>query len=167
MKQNPAFVTYAVLVPVAVAFVLWSGSALPPVVASHFGAAGTANGFMARSAYLTFFLAVALGTTFVLALVPLLLGLLPPGLINLPNRSYWLAPERRAATLRFVRNHSQWLATLLLVFLCFVHWLVVEANTLRPPRLSSSLLIVGSVLLVACAILWLGALVVHFRRTGA
>jgi uncharacterized membrane protein len=167
MKQSPALVAYAVLVPLAVAFVLLSGDALPPVVAAHFGVTGAADGFMPRTAYLTFILAVALGVTLVFVLAPLLLAFVPTGLVNLPNRDYWLAPERRAATLRFLRNHAQWLATLLLVFLCFVHWLVVEANALRPPKLASSWLIIGLVLLTAGTIGWLGALLVHFRRTGA
>jgi len=53
---------------------------------------------------------------------------------------------------------------LLVVFLCFVHWLVVKANTLQPPRLAVRSFIAGLLLFLVAAVVWLGTLLVHFRR---
>ena len=67
--MNPRFSTIALsaLLLVLAAFVWLSSSALPEVVASHFGANGAANGFMPRGMYVAILLALVLG-------VPSLLG---------------------------------------------------------------------------------------------
>jgi hypothetical protein len=77
--------------------------------------------------------------------VPLLIGVLPGALarkgaarINIPNRDHWLAPERREDTIRFVRLHVLWFAASVALFLGYVHWLVVQANKLRPPELPTA-----------------------------
>lgn len=75
---------------------------LPDVLASHFGASGSPNGFQSKTVFFGMLLTILLGVgslmTFV---VPALLSS-RPGITNLPNQQYWFAPERRAATLRFL-----------------------------------------------------------------
>ena len=104
-------------------------------------------------------------------LVPALIALtgrmieaLPVARINLPDRDHWLAPERRAETLAALSARSIGFAALLTVFLCFVHWLVVRANRLQPPRLDESSFIVGLMLFALAAAVWLALLVMRFRR---
>src|SRR5271156_6894280 len=80
-------------------YVWVSGAALPDMVASHFGPSGTANGFMARASYVHFMLVLIVALPLSLGLLPGLLVGLPGVRINLPNRDYWLAPSRRAATI--------------------------------------------------------------------
>ena len=164
MSRPSAFGIFAALLCVAAAFVVLSGSALPPLVASHFAASGTADRFMPRVAYLVFMVGATVGVPLVLVLSHGLLRFVPPRFINLPNREYWLAPERSAATVAFLRSHSVRFASLLVVFLCFVHWLVVKANTLQPPRLTVRSFIAGLLLFLVAAVVWLGALLGHFRR---
>ncbi|MGZ6375538.1 MAG: DUF1648 domain-containing protein, partial [Ktedonobacterales bacterium] len=78
-----------ILLLVASALFVWLTSAsLPPVVASHFGASGVANGFMSRSVYLGFMLAVVVLVPTLVALSGQLARLLPASLVNLPNRQY-------------------------------------------------------------------------------
>ena len=82
----------------AAIFIRLSGQQLPETMASHFDATGNANGFMARDTYLNFITLVAVGSPLLIVAVQALV-LSQVARINIPNRDYWLAPERRAATL--------------------------------------------------------------------
>lgn len=164
MTRPSLLPVFFVALAAAAVFILVSGQSLPSVVASHFAADGRANGFMSRDAYLGVMMAVAVGVPLFLVLIPGLVRLAPPHLINLPNREYWLAPERITDTFAFLRNHGVYLAALLSAFLCFTHWLVVGANRLRPPHLSDALFVTGLAIFLLAVTLWTVLLIVHFRR---
>ncbi len=164
MKKLSSLPTLFVALTAAIGFILVSGQSLPPVVASHFAASGRANGFMPRSAYLGLILFIAVGVPLLLAFVHRLVRFVPPHLVNLPNRDYWLAPERVTETLAFLQNHGIYLSVLLTAFLCFIHWLVVDANRLQPPHFSASLFVTGLALFLLAVSIWIGVLIVHFRR---
>src|SRR5687768_10431534 len=89
-------------------FMVSSASQLPARVATHFDFQGHPNGWMSRSGHLTFMW--ILGT--ILPLLPVVIlyltRSLPPGLINVPNRDYWLAPERRQETLAYLMRLGIW-----------------------------------------------------------
>ena len=155
-------VLFLVLV-VAGCFVWLTSGDLPPVVASHFGVGGTANGFMGRGTYTTFMLAMVVAVPALIGFSGQLVRILPLQLINLPNKQYWLAPQRRAATLESLFSLGVPLALALAVFLCFVHWLVVHANAVQPARLSESSLFAGLAVFGVAMALWL---VILFRRFG-
>jgi uncharacterized membrane protein len=153
-----------VVLVMAAAFILLSGQSLPPLVASHFGPGGNANGFMPRNAYLGLMVFIAVVIPFALALAHSSVRFLPVHFVSLPNGDYWLAPERRDETFTYLRNHSGYLSVLLASFLSFIHWLVVRANGLQPPHLSTSLFFMGLVLFLLAVALWVGVLLVHFGR---
>ncbi len=164
--MNPRRGTLALLLLLLMlaGFVWFTASSLPQVVASHFGASGAANDFMPRGTYVALMLVLIVG-------VPLLLGLLPAALageggskLNIPNREYWLAPERRESTVAFVRSHGQWFAAAVALFLSYVHWLVVQANKLQPPALSTAGITTGLVVFFLLLAVWLGILYARFRR---
>jgi len=144
-------------------FLLVSGGAilaltanlLPPQVASHFDAAGVARGFMARSDYLLFMLAMTIGVPLLIAATTALLPrLVPVDKLRLPNRDYWLAPERRDATLAGLTTSGLGMASIVAAFLIAVHVMVIVANRQLPPRLDSTTLwfLVGA--LVVSSVLW-------------
>jgi hypothetical protein len=60
--------------------------------------------------------------------VPLLVASVPDALINLPNKSYWLAPERREETMRFFRAHVSWFGCGLLFLLLYALSQAINAN---------------------------------------
>lgn len=165
MKLSTGTLAFLVLQAVLAGFVWHSSQTLPPIVASHFSASGIANGFMPRSAYVVGFSLVLIG-------VPLLIAFLPGKLasqdslhLNIPNRSYWLAAERRDATLAFIRNHGKWFAAAMSLFLGYVHWLVVQANQLQPPILSRADILGGLGIVLLAVVIWLSGLYLHFRKT--
>jgi serine/threonine-protein kinase len=119
---------------------------------------------MSRNAYLGFMLVGVVVIPLLIVVPQRLVRTISPRLINVPNRDYWLAPERIESTLDYLRNHAVWFAALLGAFMCFVHWEVVQANMRRPVRLVAEPFFVGIAVYVASVLVWIGAMVVHFRR---
>jgi hypothetical protein len=165
MQQNGSSRFFLILVVGAAIFVWGTGQFMPETVGSHFGPSGTADGFVPRAYYVGFMLAVVVALPLVLVLLPGRLLRNPKMPINLPNRDYWLAPERRAETIDYLVRHSTYFGSMLVVFLCYVHWLVVRANALTPPSLSSPWFIGGLVVFMVSAIVWVRRLFRKFLAT--
>jgi len=145
----------------AAVFVGWTAGPMPEVVASHFAAEGVADGFMPRGQYVAFMMAVVLLVPLLLFFTGRLASRLPAKFVNLPNRHYWLAPERRAATLESLGTFGEWAAYATLGFLCLLHWFVVRANLQHPPRLEQSPLVGATALLFLA--LFIGMVIVLRR----
>ena len=146
------------------AFVWLTAEALPPVVASHFSASGAADGFMPRKTYRAILLALVIGAPLLVAFVPVAVTGEGGANLNIPNREYWLAPERRESTIAFIRGHGRGFAAAVALFLSYVHWLVVQANELRPPALSTTGIIAGLVVFFLALAVWLFVLYARFRQ---
>ena len=123
---------------------------LPIRVASHFDAAGLANGFMPRADYLLFMLVLTLGVPLLIVVVGVVVPRLAPGMVKLPARDYWLAPERRDQTYATMATSGFVIASIIACFLIAVHFLVVSANSQTPPRLDNVLMWALIALLIAC-----------------
>lgn len=67
---------------------------MPPRMASHFAADGRANGWQSREGFFLLMLLVSASSAVVVA--PRQIAAKANARINLPNRDFWLAPERRA-----------------------------------------------------------------------
>ena len=145
-----------------VTFILATVPGLPDRVGTHFGPGGVADGWMTRDGYRLYMLAFAVGFTgFVVAMV----GVVPrlfPAAVNVPNRRYWLAPERRAEAAAYLLAHACLLGVLIEAAIAGVHWLVLEANQVAPARLATAPFVA---LLAAFFVLfaaWLAALLRRF-----
>jgi uncharacterized membrane protein len=164
--RYPHRVTWSVFVLLlvfAVLFVISTASQLPPMVASHFDAAGQPNSFMPRSGYVRFMLGLAVGLPVVVVAV---LATVYSRATNmkLPNRDYWLAPERLARTRAFLVAHGVWFGSLMVTLACFVHWLELGANRQQPPHLSNQSFAVVLVAFLIATAVWVAALTFAFRR---
>jgi uncharacterized membrane protein len=156
------FVLALVIVP-AVVYATCAG--LPPRVATHFGHGGYANGYMSRDGYLAFMLAL---TTLVPLVVVAMVGFVPriaASNIKGPQRAYWLAPERRAASLAWIANHACWMGVTLAGLLLGMHLLTVQANLVTPPRLAETAFVPLLGVFLAAIVAWIAIMVAHFRRT--
>ncbi len=92
---------------------------LPDIMASHFSGHGTPNNWQPKQAFFLLMGVVVLISAIPTFVVPRRLASMPEDKINLPNKSYWLAPERREDTFRFVRVKMAWFGCALL-FCCFM-----------------------------------------------
>ena len=71
----------------------------PARVPSHFDLAGQPNAWASRDEMFFLQVGVTLGIAALFIGVSRLLRSVPAGRINLPNKGYWLAPERREETM--------------------------------------------------------------------
>jgi len=139
---------------------------LPPFMASHFGASGRPDGWMSRGGFFLFYAVVFGFVIGVMLAVPRMVAVLPVRLVNLPNRDYWLAPERRQVALRRLGDAMAWFAVALGLLGAIVLELVVRSNLERAP-LSNVLFLLALGGFFAFTIGWLVWLVRAFRVPSA
>ena len=163
MRSLP-LLSLLVLIGATAAFVFATVGSLPPHVATHFGGNGAPNGWMSRSAYTVFMLGFTVAFPL---LVSAMAGRLPrlfPDLTNVPYRHYWMAPERRAATLDFLADHACWLGCLMAVMAGAVHWLIMHAHSHPPVRLATASFLTTIGLFLSALTVWIVLLLRRFRR---
>lgn len=104
------------------------GPLLPGRVASHFGPTGTADGFLSRESFLLFQWGI---TAFLAAMffgLPALIRITPDDAVNLPNKGYWLAPDRRVETLAYLTDRLFAFGAATVALLAGVLQLAYETN---------------------------------------
>jgi hypothetical protein len=146
----------------AAAFVWLSSRGLPPLVASHFDAAGRVNGRMPRDRYVAIMLVITVLVPLLLVIVPNRALARPDARINLPNRDYWLAPQRREETIRVLSRQTAVFAALVILFLCYAQGLVVHANVLTPPALDPRAFLAGLAVFLILTLGWIVRLIRRF-----
>jgi uncharacterized membrane protein len=135
---------------------------LPERLATHFDAGGHANGWSDHAGFIESVAALVL----IMAAIFFgggLIGRIPDRLINLPNKSYWLAHERRDQALAYLRDWLRWFVVLTLAMLTLVIGMALRANLAAPPRLSGY----ATWLIAAYVVLALAMLLTVFRRFRA
>jgi uncharacterized membrane protein len=106
---------------------------LPPRMATHFDRAGKPNGYQTRADFAWSSVLVSLALFALFAALPPLMARAPVRLISLPNKEYWLAPERRADTLVRLSVLLDWLGCATIALLVGLFELIVRANLARAP----------------------------------
>ena len=166
-SRHIGFLVLLMLFAAFVADVAFFSRQLPNRVATHFDLHGKANGWMSREQYRNFTLGVGLGTSvFVVGVLALVQKIGGRGL-NLPNKEFWLAEERREATYQFLQSHFLWLGGLIVVFHAGLFHAVVAANSHTPALLSPAwtiALLAGDLVLIGT---WLVVLLKRFRLPAA
>ena len=97
-KRNILIALLLISVAIGVAQVAFYYPRLPNVVATHFNASGVADGFSSKRTHAIEMVSLQLGLALVFLGLSWLLRVLPITTLNIPNRKYWLAPERRETT---------------------------------------------------------------------
>ena len=138
---------------------------LPARVAVHFDAAGKANGWLSSAGVLTM-VAVEIAIMTGIFAAAGLFRFCPVSIINLPNKDYWFAPERRDAAFAFLRDWLRWVLVLTLAFLSAIHGAGLRANLTTPPRLGAIWMWLV-VLFVAAVVAMIVSLLRRFRLPRA
>ena len=161
--DEPAVLILAEIAALATLF--GTSDQLPARVASHFNGVGRPDGWMSREGYLRTMAAFEVGLPLFILGVFAGIRYLPNAMINMPHREYWLAEERRDATLATMFRYGAWIAGLTAALFCGINLLVVNANASQPVRLgSASWILLGA--FVAATLAWLGCFYWRFRITG-
>ncbi len=152
------------LVIIAVAQTVWYHPQLPETMASHFDGAGRPNAWSGKSGFFALYLViVAFVASLFLAIGPLIRN--RPDM-RLPNREYWLAPERRKATIAFIQRSLLWAGAASLALAVLVAQLAILANFKDPPRISNAIYWVLLAYFIYLGI-WLVRLFARFRKPSA
>jgi uncharacterized membrane protein len=164
MERGISLASFGLLLVAALVAVPLSGSMLPALVASHFDASGAPNGFMPRGVYLLMMTALAAGLPLLMVASVGWRTKRNAERLKLPNRDYWLAPERRAETAAYLAVHMTRLGSALIVFLGYVHALVVAANLRHPLELDLVPLLAGTAVFVLVTLVWVWRLHARFAK---
>lgn len=168
--HKPRLFSFAILALLWIAFAayVWLTAAqLPERVATHFGMAGEPNGWMTRAGHVQFTLLFGLGVpAFVLGIFAII-GRCGDRWLNIPNKEYWLAPERRQATFDFIARQGFWFAGLFIAFLAGIHHSILAANSRSPVALPASDVgwIAGPYLVAT--LVWVAIFIGRFARRPA
>lgn len=151
----------ALLVCIGEMFRLWGIS--PQQMAAHFNAQGDPDRFVTKPEFFWF----QIQTLFIVVLVSLplqvLLLVVPPNLINMPNREYWLAPERKEETLGRLSDFGSLMFGVILLAILAAFEISVYANLQTPVHFNAGLM--GAVMAVSMGVivLMLIRLILSFR----
>lgn len=157
---------FAAIVLAAIAQSIFSFPQLPERMASHFGASGLPNGWMTKEAFFILY-AVMIGLAAAVEFFPARsIARSSPARINLPNKEYWLAPERRAGTFAYFAQFFAWYGCAVLSTEVIAIGLAIQTNLNPPPRMP-----VGPIFTLISAFLLFNVIAVaqlylRFSRTG-
>jgi uncharacterized membrane protein len=139
-------------------------SQLPDVVASHFNGRGVPNGWQTKPAFFGLFAAVSVLITIIGFGIPRIIASVPPQLINLPNKRYWLAPEHLAETMNFLKAYFAWFgcAVFLIMILTFDYAIQSNLHPDQRPDVSRLWYILAGFL--AFVVVWIIRMFTRFGR---
>lgn len=163
-RKTASRLAFLFILLLSLAEIAYFGPKLPDSVASHFDAKGQPDDWSSRTSFLIFYVAGILGIILCFVGPIWLIRKLPPSLVNIPNKDYWLAPERKKETMAYLADQLLLLgsATLLLVFLLF-HF-IIQANLEEEVQSIGSLPMVLIGLYLAYTLYWTIALIWRFRK---
>jgi uncharacterized membrane protein len=140
---------------------------LPETLASHFGKAGSVNAWQTKTVFFSMELAIIVLAVVVSFSIPRVIAAMPVSMINLPQKQFWLSPDRREDTLAYIRTWTAWLGCALLAFLLFVMELVFRANLHSPPQLNMAAFVPALLAFVAFDTVAILRLILHFSKIQA
>lgn len=155
----PFWLLFAILLLVVLQVFIYYPQ-LPTIVASHFARDGQPNGWSSKQGFFRLYFIVFGIVVATFFLLPRVLRRLPIALINIPNKQYWLAEERREHTLLFLQHGMNWFGIVTACFLLAVIQLVIHANLYSAEHLASSTL----VFLMGAYYLYLAGWILSFWR---
>lgn len=156
---------YVFLVLVCLLMMAYYYPQMPQRMAAHFAADGYPNGWQSRESFFLLTIFLCASSAVVAFLAPWQIASRENARINLPNREYWLAPERREATMRYIASTMSWFGCGLLFVLISGTFLALRANLAPDHRFSSeAMLLVMAAFLLSLMFLIVG-LIRHFKQT--
>lgn len=118
-----------------IALKLASLAVLPDQVAVHFGADGTPNSWSGKFGFMAIMIVLDLMLFALFFFMPALVFRLPPRLINMPNKEYWLSEENMHETRAKFESLMPEYGIATFAFMFCVMLATIMANLADPVRL--------------------------------
>ena len=155
---------FFLLIAVAVLQSFYYYSQLPDTLASHFDSEGNPNGWSSKTSFFTLYLGMMVLFAGIFLLMPRYLTKLPISIVSLPNKEYWMAPERNTETMSYIGKQMLLLGNgTMMFFICIIH-LVIDANMKSTAQLASSAMWILLGGFLAFTIVWSIRFVLRFYR---
>jgi uncharacterized membrane protein len=137
MSVNQALSRFLILIAVfTVIQIALQMPYLPSPLAVRFNAAGAPVGWGSAQSFATINVAIVAIVVAAFLILPGMLSRRRRLKWRLPNREYWLSPERLPKTVEYLQRQFLWYGIVTLLFLMIVFQLVVDANKLQTPHLN-------------------------------
>ncbi len=136
---------------------------LPETVAVHYNFSGAPDYWLTKNSFAIAELFILLLIVSLFTIVSLILEKSPESLINLPNKQFWLATERRRETFEYIAQSFDWLALILTALMIALNQLIFRANILAQNISFAELASVLAILLTTI-IVWLLKFRSHFNK---
>jgi len=162
--MSPKRTIFILLVVIVCGQTLYYYPQMPETVMSHFDTAGTANGWMSKDMFFIFYGVLFLLMTIFAIGLPRYIERLPSSLINLPNKKYWLSPERCCATMDTLRNQLTWFGLIILVFIVIVMQFAIVANISPDRNFSSGTVLIILGIFLTGTLFWSINMIRHFAK---
>ncbi len=150
-KRTTVIMVFVLLCVICIAHALWYYPRLPEQVAHHFDTTGKPDAWGHKIQFLIVYLA----TIGIMALAFLGLGLLMPKIpdsaINLPNKNYWLAPERRQKTLNYMLPLFLWMGSFTMILLLDIFHQSFQVHLGNAAKLDHFWISIGAYLAITTA----------------
>jgi uncharacterized membrane protein len=156
---------FFIIVILACIFETWRLWGITPAqMAAHFNLQGNPDRFVPKAEFFWYQIQTLMTVIGVSLLPQVLFLFLPADWINMPNREYWLAPERRDETVDRLSSFGAMMFGIILLVIQAGFELAVSANLRTPIFFNARLMIpimVASFVLIGLMLFWL---VISFRR---
>ena len=142
---------------------LFSMLILPEKIAIHFGRGGRPDAWATREAHAFWMIVTDIIAFLPLYFGPALIERVPPRLISLPYKTYWLQDENLGQAKRMLARFIGEFGLGLFGFLFGITLLTIQANRSAPVVLNEHLFLVLLAVFLVYTVIWTIRLVVSFR----
>ena len=136
---------------------------LPATVATHFNTGGEADAWMSKGKYFGLYAVILYILAALFFGLCLIIPKLPPSFVNMPNKEYWLAPERKEETYTVLTKYMLWFTNATIVFLLAMHYVTITVNLQQNSKLDDLFWMFLGVYLIF-TVIWCISLFVRFKK---
>jgi len=120
---------YLVLYLLAALQIAHAYDMLPARLATHFSLAGVPDRWMAQDSFIRFHFGFVFAVSASFWAIGALIAAVPPQQLSIPNRAYWTAPERLAATRAKLRNLVAAMGLVSGLGAMYIDGIIIDVNT--------------------------------------
>ncbi len=129
MKSNNfAKLFFYVIIILALVEAAYFYNLLPESTATHYNFKGRPDAWNSKSVIILINVGVIIFSALLFRILIFFTPKLPEGLINLPNKHYWLSENRKEETYKIITDFLFWTVDITLLFFVFLFFLIYRAN---------------------------------------
>lgn len=155
---------YGCLIVVSVMQAAYYYPKLPDTIALHFDGSGVPDGFQSKEFVLALDVGLVVFLVAVFGGINLAITRAPAYLMKLPNKDYWLAPQRRAQTHLAMSSLMLWVGFVTIVLALAVFQLAIHASLSESGMLNNDVFAVLLAAYAAFIFAWLIRVFLKFKR---